>query len=125
VTNVTMLEYLLLRAQDRAILEGSQGLLRWIVLDEVHSYIGAQAGEMALLLRRVRSAFGVEPDAVRLVASSATISESECTREMLTRFVADLAGQATSRVRVIEGRAKQSELPSRDADTALTHQSVI
>ena len=55
VTNVTMLEYLLLRAQDRRILERSKGLLRWIVLDEAHSYIGAQAAEMALLLRRVRA----------------------------------------------------------------------
>ena len=75
VTNVTMLEYLLLRAQDRDILERSQGLLRWIVLDEAHSYIGAQAAEMALLLRRVRAAFGVAPEDVRLIATSATISE--------------------------------------------------
>ena len=53
VTNITMLEYLLLRAEDRPILEHSQGLLRWIVLDEAHGFMGAQAAEMALLLRRV------------------------------------------------------------------------
>src|SRR5690606_31831755 len=77
ITNVTMLEYLLLRAKDQPILERSQGLLRWIVLDEAHGYIGAQAAEMALLLRRVRAAFGVEPDQVRVMATSATISEGD------------------------------------------------
>ena len=61
VTNVTMLEYMLTRTQDRGILEKSQGQLRWIVLDEAHTYVGAQAAEMALLLRRVRQAFGVKP----------------------------------------------------------------
>lgn len=45
VTNITMLEYMLLRAEDQAILKKSQGLLRWIVLDEAHSYVGAQASE--------------------------------------------------------------------------------
>ena len=75
ITNVTMLEYLLLRAKDQPILERSQGLLRWIVLDEAHGYIGAQAAEMALLLRRVRAAFGAEPEQVRLMATSATISD--------------------------------------------------
>ena len=53
VTNITMLVYLLLRAEDRPILEHSQGLLRWIVLDEAHGFMGAQAAEMALLRRRV------------------------------------------------------------------------
>ena len=86
VTNVTMLEYLLLRAKDRPILERSQGLLRWIVLDEAHSYIGAQAAEMALLLRRVRAAFGVEPDQVRLLATSATIGEGDGTRSEAKAF---------------------------------------
>ena len=84
-----MLEYLLLRAKDQPILERSQGLLRWIVLDEAHGYIGAQAAEMALLLRRVRAAFGAEPEQVRLMATSATISDGgrEETRAKLKRFV--------------------------------------
>ncbi|MBP7589238.1 MAG: DEAD/DEAH box helicase [Thermoanaerobaculia bacterium] len=68
VTNITMLEYLLLRPADAPILEASAGALRWIVLDEAHTYAGAQAAEMALLLRRVRTAFGAEgrhPDSPR------------------------------------------------------------
>ena len=119
VTNVTMLEYLLLRAQDRPILERSRGLLRWIVLDEAHSYIGAQAAEMALLLRRVRAAFGVEPDQVRLMATSATIGAGDGTEAKLKRFVSDLAGLENSRVQVIQGRTVDPELPEPGADTPL------
>ena len=119
VTNITMLEYLLLRAQDRNILKRSQGLLRWLVLDEAHSYIGAQAAEMALLLRRVRAAFGVVPEDVRLIATSATISEGANTREKLARFVADLAGKNTDQVRVIEGREAEIILPAEGLDKPL------
>lgn len=119
VTNVTMLEYLLLRTQDRNILERSQGLLRWIILDEAHGYVGAQAAEMALLLRRVRAAFGVSPDDVQLIATSATISEGPETGAKLRQFVADLAGQSEVRVRVIEGREAHIELPAEGADTPI------
>jgi DEAD/DEAH box helicase domain-containing protein len=121
ITNVTMLEYLLLRSTDQPILEHSQGLLRWIVLDEAHGYVGAQAAEMALLLRRVRAAFGVKPENVRLIATSATISEGgkEETESKLRRFVADLAGLNEASVRVIEGREAEPQLPKPSADTPI------
>lgn len=121
ITNVTMLEYLLLRAKDLPILERSQGLLRWIVLDEAHGYIGAQAAEMALLLRRVRTAFGVEPQQVRLMATSATISDGEAheTEAKLKRFVADLASVAEDRTKVVEGRETEPVLPPTGEDVPL------
>jgi len=110
VTNITMLEYMLIRNADQSMLEKSQGTLRWIVLDEAHSYIGAQSAEMALLLRRVRQAFGVLPSQVRLVATSATIGEGEETKSALRKFVADLAGISEDRVDVIEGLESHPEL---------------
>lgn len=119
ITNVTMLEYLLLRGKDRDLLAASRGLLRWIVLDEAHTYIGAQATEIALLMRRVRSAFGVNAKDVRLVATSATISEGERTREKLTQFVADLADQSPSQIRIIEGETKQVTLPQEVRDGSI------
>ena len=59
VTNITMLEYMLVRPQDKSIIEASKGKLNWIVLDEAHTYVGAAAAEVALLLRRVMNAFDV------------------------------------------------------------------
>ncbi|MCV5111540.1 hypothetical protein OFM52_30255, partial [Escherichia coli] len=67
VTNATMLEYMLVRTIDAPILKKSQGMLEWIVLDEAHNYIGSQAAELALLIRRVLYSFGVSPEKVRFV----------------------------------------------------------
>ena len=73
VTNLTMLEYMLVRAKDAPILEASRGRLKWIVLDEAHTLVGAAAAEVSLLLRRVMEAFEVDPADMRFVATSATI----------------------------------------------------
>lgn len=105
VTNATMLEYMLVRAQDAPILEASRGKLKWIVLDEAHTYIGSQAAELALLLRRVLHAFGVAPEDVRFVATSATIGGAE-TEAQLREFLARVAGLSLDRVHVVSGRRK-------------------
>src|SRR5690606_41938311 len=76
VTNGTMLEYMMVRQVDAPIVQISrqQKSLRWIVLDEAHTYMGSRAAELALQLRRVMTSFGVTPDDVRFVATSATIA---------------------------------------------------
>ncbi len=111
VTNGTMLEYMLVRQIDSPIIERSrqEKSLRWIVLDEAHSYIGSQAAELALQLRRVLQAFGVEAKNVRFVATSATIA-GEDAKEQLTRYLADLAGVDPQQIKVIGGRRIIPEL---------------
>ncbi len=55
LTNYAMLEYLLLRPADTALFDGETGQhWRFIVLDEAHAYDGAQATEIAMLLRRLQ-----------------------------------------------------------------------
>lgn len=114
VTNATMLEYMLVRAKDRPIREKSAGRLRWIVLDEAHTYIGSAAAELALLLRRVMHAFNVRPGDVRFVATSATIGGNDAD-ERLRRFLADVAGVDVTQVTVVGGRRVVPALPP-DAD---------
>ena len=113
VTNSTMLEYMLVRNEDRPILEQSRGKLRWIVLDEAHTYIGSQAAEMALLLRRVLHRFEVDSATVRFVATSATIGDADA-RNDLQRFLADLSGVSEDRVHVVTGERFVPPLPSPD-----------
>ena len=110
VTNSTMLEYMLVRTEDQPILEQSRGKLRWIVLDEAHTYIGSQAAEMALLLRRVLHSFEMDPSDVRFVATSATIGGDNATED-LQRFLADLSGAPRDRVHVITGERFVPQLP--------------
>ena len=113
VTNVTMLEYMLVRFEDRPILEQSQGKLRYIVLDEAHTYVGSQAAELSLLLRRVLLAFGVKPQNVRFVATSATIGRhgDPETSAGLRKFLAQVAGVPETQALVIEGTRKAPTLP--------------
>ncbi len=107
VTNATMLEYMLVRMVDAPILEQSQGKLEWVVLDEAHTYVGSQAAEAALLIRRVLFAFGVKPEQVRFVATSATIGDPEGEAgQALKRFLAEVAGIDTERVHLVAGHRK-------------------
>ncbi|MEA2083882.1 MAG: DEAD/DEAH box helicase [Thermodesulfobacteriota bacterium] len=113
VTNATMLEYMLVRNEDRSILDQSQGKLRWIVIDEAHSYIGSQAAELTLLLRRVLHAFGCQSEDVHFVATSATISGTgQEAQSQLQEFLADIAGVGLDRVTVVEGSRLLPELPN-------------
>jgi DEAD/DEAH box helicase domain-containing protein len=111
VTNATMLEFMLVRAADSPIVEKSRGLLRWIVLDEAHTYLGSTAAEVSLLLRRVMHAFGVTANQVRFVATSATIGGQDADNA-LRRYLADLAGVDPAQVTVVGGKREVPDLPA-------------
>ena len=100
-TNPTMLEYMLVRNADVPILEKSDGGLRWILLDEAHTLTGSKAAEMALLLRRVVTAFKVDINDVRFAITSATVGSGDT--ERLKEFMADLCGIKKSQIVVIQG----------------------
>lgn len=119
VTNATMLEYMLVRNVDRPIIEQSKGQLRWVVIDEAHTYVGSQAAELTLLLRRVLHAFGTSPENVHFVATSATIAgENGKSNEKLKEFLADIAGAPLDRVSLIFGDRKVPPLPKSSTPTS-------
>lgn len=53
LTNYKMLDFLLLRERDAALWRASRASLRYVVLDEFHTYDGAQGTDVAMLLRRL------------------------------------------------------------------------
>jgi len=120
LTNSTMLEYMLIRKDDESLIEKSSGKLRWIILDEAHTYIGSQAAELALLLRRVMLAFNVESTDVRFVATSATIGNGDQeSTDKLQKFLADVAGVVLQQVIVVAGsRSKPPLLGDPDSHPA-------
>ncbi|HZH16285.1 MAG TPA: DEAD/DEAH box helicase [Archangium sp.] len=111
VTNATMLEYMLVRQEDAPIVQASKGKLRWIVLDEAHTYVGSQAAEISLLLRRVLHTFEVTGEQVRFVATSATLGKDPKTEDKLRDYLADIAGLDRSRVTIVPGRRVLPPLP--------------
>lgn len=120
LTNPTMLEYIMLRRKDKKLIRprqaGQASTLRWIVLDETHTYTGAGATEIAMLLRRVLLAYGAEPGEVRFATSSATIGGSDDEKKAeLRKFIADITGLKQNQLRVIDGKRKGMEkVPARD-----------
>jgi ATP-dependent helicase YprA (DUF1998 family) len=88
---------MLVGAIDAPILHASRHKLGWIVLDEAHTYVGSQAAELALLLRRVMQAFDVDPVHIRLVATSATISRNGATARLASFEPSSLMSLASNR----------------------------
>ncbi|GAA2274648.1 DEAD/DEAH box helicase [Kitasatospora cystarginea] len=77
ITNYRMLDLLLQRRADAAMWRDSQ--IRYVVVDEFHTYDGAQGTDVAMLLRRLASAVGVSEQGRPLgsicpVATSATLA---------------------------------------------------
>jgi len=72
LTNYMMLELLLTRSEDRALVRAAQDL-KFLVFDELHTYRGRQGADVALLIRRCRMAFAGQQDII-CVGTSATMA---------------------------------------------------
>lgn len=94
LTNYKMLDQLLLRHADAGIWSQSAESLSYMVIDEFHSYDGAQGTDVAMLLRRLRMALGASTGKetqgalgrVVPVATSATLGDDGDPSAMLDFF---------------------------------------
>ncbi|MDH7513501.1 MAG: DEAD/DEAH box helicase [Clostridiales bacterium] len=90
LTNYKQLEFLLVRRKDRALFTPS---LRYLVLDEVHSYRGALATEIACLIRRLKAHAGLAPGELTVIGTSATVASGEDGAKALASFSSTLFGE--------------------------------
>lgn len=120
LTNPTMLEYMLLRKSDEKIIKRSKGCLSWIVIDETHTYNGAGADELAMLIRRVLKAFEKKPNEVHFATSSATVGDSD---NELLRFISGITGQDDTYIKIIKGHRSTPDFSL--ADTINRHDKHI
>jgi hypothetical protein len=91
LTNFMMLELLMTRQEevDRRVI-GNCADLRFLVLDELHTYRGRQGADVALLVRRVRERLA--PTKLQCVGTSATMA-SEGSIDDKSRVVAKVASK--------------------------------
>lgn len=101
LTNFAMLEYLLLRPTDSEIFR--KNLLRFIVLDEAHSYSGAQGIEIALLMRRLKEYLLKEKTPVQFVLTSATLGDDAEASRNAAQFGFDISGVPFEPKNVLQG----------------------
>lgn len=71
LTNYVMLELILTRYDEKKLIEKT-GNLKFLVLDELHTYRGRQGADVAMLMRRVRNSF--KADDLQMVGTSATLA---------------------------------------------------
>ena len=75
LTNYKMLDFLLLRPKDRELWRHNEpGILRYLVVDELHTFDGAQGTDLACLVRRLRDRLGCG-DELACVGTSATVGD--------------------------------------------------
>ena len=106
LTNPTMLEYILLRKKDEKLIEPEKKTLKWVAIDETHTYTGAGAAELAMLLRRVLLAFDVSANDVRWATSSATFgngADPEEAKRQLKQFIAGITGTHVDQIEPVSG----------------------
>jgi very-short-patch-repair endonuclease len=98
LTNYKQLEFLLVRKADRTLFTPA---LRYVVLDEIHSYRGALATELACLLRRLKARCELHPGELRAIGTSATVSQDAGGDAALARFATDLFAEAFSAADIV------------------------
>ena len=93
MTNYVMLELLLTRFEDR-ILFLHPGMLRYLILDEVHTYSGSRGADVAALIRRLKQHTNVKGQ-LRCMGTSATVESgsAEAAALAITRFASELFGE--------------------------------
>jgi len=95
ITNYSMLEYLLIRNEDQQIFKHNE--LKFLVLDEIHTYTGAKGAEIGCLVRRLKAHTHRSPGQLICIGTSATIKNPEeddkTTKQTVLKFASDIFGE--------------------------------
>ena len=68
-----MLELMLVRPRERHFIDRASSALRFLVMDELHTYRGRQGADVALLIRRLRERGG-NPDLICIGTRATMVS---------------------------------------------------
>jgi superfamily II DNA/RNA helicase len=118
LTNFVMLEYLMTRQDpiDRRVIGNCAGL-RFLVLDELHTYRGRQGADVALLVRRIKASLAGPQ--LQCIGTSATMaSGNELDRKQAVAEVASkLFGTAITTNNVIGETLRRVTNPDKTAES--------
>jgi DEAD/DEAH box helicase domain-containing protein len=82
LTNYKMLDFLLMRPQDQNLWRFNEpGVLRYLVLDELHTYHGAQGADVACLIRRLKERLAIRRGELCVIGTSATLDNRDQLRD--------------------------------------------
>ena len=102
LTNYKMLDFMLMRPRDQKIWKHNidTDILKFIAVDEIHTFDGAQGTDLASLLRRLYAKLGVKKDDLACIGTSATLG-SDGTKE-IRDFASDVFNATFDEDSVVE-----------------------
>ena len=106
LTNFKMLDYGLMRQEFMPLWKGNIDTevkaLRFIVLDELHTYDGAQGTDVANLIRRLKLKLNLPKASLCPIGTSATIGNGEDSKARLCEYATNVFGEQFREECVIE-----------------------
>ncbi len=113
LTNYRMLDFLLMRPEDASLWARNMSSLKYLVLDELHTYDGAQGSDVACLIRRLKARLETPEGELCCVGTSATIGSGGAAdpRELLADFATKIFAEEFTPECLIE----EHRLTSREA----------
>lgn len=117
LTNYKMLDYLLLRGQDKRLWQRNDPeTLRFLMVDEMHTFDVAQGADLALLQRRLKYRLGTPERHLVCVGSSATLGSGDDAATELRRYVETIFGETLDVGAVIRETRKTPNEVFRDPE---------
>lgn len=103
LTNYVMLELMLVRPRERHFIDQATSALRYLVMDELHTYRGRQGADVALLIRRLRERSG-NPKLICIGTSATMVSAGSQgeRREAVAGFASKFFGVPVKAENVVE-----------------------
>ena len=110
MTNYKMLDYLLVRPKDAMLWQDNDSeTLKYIAVDELHTFDGAQGTDLACLLRRLKRRLGIYDGYICCIGTSATMGSKE-NNGSITTYASEIFGEPFEKDSVItEDRLSAAE----------------
>lgn len=102
LTNYKMLDYLLVRPADADLWKDNRDseVLKYIAVDELHTFDGAQGTDLACLLRRLKSRLGIQSGYLCCIGTSATMGDGDSS-ESIRQYASEIFGEPFEKNSVI------------------------
>lgn len=112
LTNFKMLDFSLMQARFHKLWNynySDSALLKYIVLDELHTYDGAKGSDVANLIRRLKLKLSIDNDQLVPVGTSATMAGGSDGKNELIKFFSQIFGMEVDKEAVIEEKRVDPE----------------
>lgn len=113
LTNFKMLDFSLMQARFHELWKynfADNTLLKFIVLDELHTYDGAKGSDVANLIRRLKLKLSIDNNVLVPVGTSATMAGGDEGKDELVKFFSLIFGIDVDKDAVIEEKREQADL---------------